>query len=121
LRGECRGATKCLCRASQGERVEAFGEPAIDRSEKFAGLTDPELARQTAGQLSRHRRFDRRDDHAKRIKGFVRAQRCAGAGDALSARPGERWRTTGQRHLTPLVGRDASVSAFAELSFKDEI
>jgi hypothetical protein len=35
----------------------------------------PELARQTAGQLSRHRRFDRADDHAKRIKGFVRAPR----------------------------------------------
>src|ERR1700675_711721 len=35
----------------------------------------PELARQTAGQLSRHRRSDRGDDHANWVKGLVRTRR----------------------------------------------
>src|SRR5450759_3298557 len=34
----------------------------------------PELARQTAGQLSRHRLFDRRDNHANRVKGLMRTR-----------------------------------------------
>ena len=73
-------------------RVQALAEPG-------SVVVTARVQRQVAGLFVAEER------------GNLRPQGCSGTSDAVPDRPGERWRTPrGQRHLTPLIGRDEEMA-----------